>query len=114
MKAESTAKDLHLVETPSIVPPGTLPQLGVVPERHHAWAIRRERHGAPSVSFQVEELPVTDSGYGEVLVQVMAAGVNYNGVWAGLGKPVSVFDVHKQDVHVAGSDASGVVWKVGP
>ena len=44
---------------------------------------------------------------------VMAAGVNYNGIWAALGKPVSVFDVHKAEYHVAGSDASGIVWAVG-
>ena len=43
----------------------------------------------------------------------MAAGVNYNGVWAGLGKPISVLDVTKKDYHIAGSDASGIVWKVG-
>ena len=30
-----------------------------------------------------------------------------------LGKPVSVFDVHKADYHVAGSDAAGIVWAVG-
>jgi crotonyl-CoA carboxylase/reductase len=49
----------------------------------------------------------------DVLVLVMAAGVNYNGVWAGLGQPISPFDVHKQPFHVAGSDASGIVWAVG-
>ena len=43
----------------------------------------------------------------------MAAGVNYNGVWAALGTPVSPFDGHRQPFHVAGSDASGVVWAVG-
>jgi crotonyl-CoA carboxylase/reductase len=43
----------------------------------------------------------------------MAAGVNYNGVWAGLGVPISPFDVHKQPFHIAGSDASGIVWAVG-
>ena len=32
----------------------------------------------------------------EVLVLVMAAGVNYNGVWAALGQPISTLDVHKQ------------------
>ena len=36
----------------------------------------------------------------EVLVMVMAAGVNYNGVWAALGLPISPFDVHKQPFHV--------------
>ena len=44
----------------------------------------------------------------------MAGGVNYNGVWAGLGVPISPLDVHKNPFHIAGSDASGVVWAVGP
>jgi crotonyl-CoA carboxylase/reductase len=43
----------------------------------------------------------------------MAGGVNYNGIWAALGQPVSVFDVHRHDVHVAGSDAAGIVWAIG-
>jgi crotonyl-CoA carboxylase/reductase len=43
----------------------------------------------------------------------MAAGVNYNGVWAALGEPISPLDGHKQPYHIAGSDASGVVWAVG-
>jgi crotonyl-CoA carboxylase/reductase len=46
-------------------------------------------------------------------VRVMAAGVNFNNVWAALGKPVSVFRYHDEDHHIGGSDASGVVWKVG-
>ena len=32
-----------------------------------------------------------EPGAFEVIVRVMAAGVNYNNVWAALGKPVSVF-----------------------
>ena len=46
----------------------------------------------------------------------MAAGVNYNNVWAALGQPVSVFgygDHPEFGHHIGGSDASGVVWKVG-
>ena len=87
--------------------------LGYVPKSMYAWAIRRERHGEPDKSFQVEvvDTPTLDSQ--EVLVMVMAAGVNYNGVWAGLGVPISPFDVHKAAYHIAGSDASGVVWAVG-
>ena len=60
---------------------------------------------------EVVPTPTLDSN--EVLVFVMAAGVNYNGVWASLGTPISPFDVHKADFHVAGSDASGIVWAVG-
>ena len=92
---------------------GEIPPLGYVPKKMYAWAIRRERHGEPDVSFQLEvvDTPTVDSN--EVLVFVMAAGVNYNGVWAGLGIPISPFDVHKAAYHIAGSDASGIVWAVG-
>ena len=92
---------------------GELPPLGYVPKKMYAWAIRRERHGEPDKSFQVEVVDVPTLDSHEVLVLVMAAGVNYNGVWAGLGIPISPFDVHKADFHIAGSDASGVVWAVG-
>jgi crotonyl-CoA carboxylase/reductase len=92
---------------------GEIPPLGYVPKKMYAWAIRRERHGEPDKSFQVEivDTPKLDSH--EVLVFVLAAGVNYNGVWAGLGIPISPFDVHKADYHIAGSDAAGIVWAVG-
>jgi crotonyl-CoA carboxylase/reductase len=98
---------------PRSVPVGVAPPLGVVPTHMDAWVIRKDRHGEPMTSFQREEIPVPMPGPNEVLVYVMAAGINYNGVWAGLGKPVSVLDVHKKDFHIAGSDMSGVVWKVG-
>jgi crotonyl-CoA carboxylase/reductase len=92
---------------------GEMPPMGYVPKKMYAWAIRRDRHGEPDKSFQVEVVDTWDVDSHEVLVLVMAAGVNYNGVWAGLGQPISPFDVHGQDYHIAGSDASGIVWKVG-
>ena len=54
-----------------------LPPLGHVPEKMYAWAIRRERHGAPQESFQVEVVPTWSIGEEEVLLLVMAGGVNY-------------------------------------
>jgi len=92
---------------------GEIPPLGHVPKRMYAWAIRRERHGPPEQAMQVEVVDTPPIGPDEVLVQVMAAGVNYNGVWAALGRPISPFDVHKAPFHVAGSDAAGVVWAIG-
>src|SRR5436190_595647 len=92
---------------------GEIPPLGHVPEKMYAWAIRKERHGPPEDSFKVEVLPTWDIADDEVLVLVMAAGVNYNGVWAGLGTPISPIDGHKNPYHVAGSDASGIVWAIG-
>jgi crotonyl-CoA carboxylase/reductase len=92
---------------------GEIPPLGFVPPKMHAWAIRRERHGEPDRSFQLEVVDTPSIGSDEVLIFVMGAGVNYNGIWAGLGQPISPFDVHKAEYHIAGSDASGIVWAVG-
>jgi crotonyl-CoA carboxylase/reductase len=92
---------------------GEIPQLGHVPANMYAWVVRRERHGKPDTAMQVEVVPTWDIGDNEVLILVMAAGINYNGVWACLGEPVSVFDGHKAPFAVLGSDAAGIVWKVG-
>ncbi|MGB5092311.1 MAG: crotonyl-CoA carboxylase/reductase [Parvibaculum sp.] len=92
---------------------GEIPPLGHVPKNMYAWSIRRDRHGPPEQAMQVEVVPTWEIDSNEVLVLVMAAGVNYNGVWAALGTPISVFDVHKIPYHIAGSDASGIVWAVG-
>ncbi len=98
-------KDLYAV--------GEMPPLGHVPAQMYAWAIRRERHGNPDKAMLVEVVDTPDIDAHEVLVLVMAAGVNYNGVWAALGTPISPFDGHGEPFHIAGSDASGIVWKVG-
>ena len=58
----------------------------------------------------------TGTGAFEVIVRVMAAGVNFNNVWAALGQPISIFrsgDHPEYGHHIGGSDASGIVWKVG-
>ncbi|MDE3071055.1 MAG: zinc-binding dehydrogenase, partial [Acidobacteriota bacterium] len=89
---------------------------GELPDRMAAWVIREERQGEPKDAFQVEDIEVPEPGAFEVIVRVMAAGVNYNNVWAALGKPVSVMrygDHPEHGHHIGGSDASGVVWKVG-
>jgi len=89
---------------------------GDLPETMAAWVIRPEREGEPKDAFQLEQIEVPEPGAFEVIVRVMAAGVNFNNVWASLGRPVSVFDYgdHPQwGHHIGGSDASGVVWKVG-
>src|SRR3954465_10688358 len=78
-----------------------------------AWVIRAEREGEPTEAFRLEEMEVPEPGAFEVTVRVMAAGVNFNNVWAALGKPVSVFRYHDEAHHIGGSDASGIVWKGG-
>ncbi len=103
--AEGVTKDLYDI--------GEIPPLGHVPKNMHAWAIRQDRHGPPEEAMQLEVVPTWELDSHDVLVLVMAAGVNYNGVWAALGTPISPLDGHKNPFHIAGSDASGIVWAVG-
>jgi crotonyl-CoA carboxylase/reductase len=89
---------------------------GELPATMAAWVIRPDREGEPKDAFQLEDIEVPEPGAFEVIVRVMAAGVNFNNVWAALGKPVSVFgygDHEEWGHHIGGSDASGIVWKVG-
>ncbi len=85
-----------------------------VPASMRAWVIRPDRLGEPRDAMQLETVETPEAGPGEVIVQVMAAGVNYNNVWACLGQPVSVFRYTGYDFHIGGSDASGIVAAVGP
>lgn len=83
-----------------------------------AQVIRASRFGDPREAFADEQIAVPQVGPREVLVYVMAAGVNYNNVWAAMGIPVDVIKARQKkgepyDFHIGGSDASGVVWKVG-
>jgi len=92
---------------------GEVPPLGHIPKNMYAWGLRRNRQGPPDQAMQMEVVPTWQLDSQDVLVLVMAAGVNHQGVWASLGSPVSVFDLHKSAYHIAGSDAAGVVYAVG-
>jgi len=97
---------------------GVMPPLGEIPEKMHAWLIRPERFGTPMEAFQKEVVDVPPIADDEVLVYVMAAGVNYNNVWAGLGIPINVIGARNkagepEGFHIGGSDASGIVYRVG-
>ncbi len=114
--AEAVTQDLPVYEGQEfkdLYEVGEVPPLGHVPKQMYAWAIRRERHGPPEDAMKVEVVDTPEIDPDEVLILVMAAGVNYNGVWAALGTPISPFDVHKAEYHIAGSDAAGIVYKVG-
>jgi crotonyl-CoA carboxylase/reductase len=100
---------------------GARPPLGEMPQTMHAQVLRQSRYGQPVDAFQQEVVAVPELGPRDVLVSVMAAGVNYNNVWASLGIPVDVIRLHKQrgeggddaGFHIGGSDASGIVQAIG-
>ena len=90
-----------------------------MPQEMHAQVIRAERFGDPATAFRRETVATPEPGQGEVLIGVMAAGINYNNVWAARGTPVDVIALRRRagephDFHIGGSDASGIVYEVGP
>lgn len=104
--------------TRSLYELGTMPALGEVPARMYASVIRPERYGRPVDAFRTEVVDTPAVGRGQVLVLVMAAGVNYNNVWAALGAPLDVVAARRRrgdttDFHIGGSEGAGVVWAVG-
>ena len=97
---------------------GAMPRIGQIPQRMRAMVIRPERYGEPRTAFAEELIETPLPRAGEALVYVMAAGVNYNNVWAALGRPVDVIAARQkagetENFHIGGSDASGIVWAVG-
>lgn len=98
---------------------GELPPIGHVPRHMYAQLIRKDRFGEPKDAFKVEKIHVPEIKPDEVLVYVMAAGINVNNVWAALASPLDVIAARQKakydssDFHIGGSDASGIVYAVG-
>ncbi|MFP4635968.1 MAG: crotonyl-CoA carboxylase/reductase [Nitriliruptoraceae bacterium] len=81
----------------------------------------------PRRTLKVEQVPLPPLGPNEVLIAPMASAINYNTVWTSLFEPVSTFRFlerfgkesdlgarHDLPYHIVGSDAAGVVLRVGP
>ena len=86
-----------------------------VPSRMFARSSARTFGGARDASRSKRStLQRGDEG----LVGVMAAGINYNNVWAAMGVPIDMIAVRMaggdpRDFHIGGSDASGIIYAVG-
>src|SRR6266540_5111790 len=111
---------------------GALP----LPEVFRAAVVRAEEQemfaGLPSEakdprkSTHVEDVPIPELAPDEAYVAVMASAINFNTVWTSIFEPLPTFGFldrlgkesrwgarHALPYHVVGSDASGVVLKVG-
>ena len=72
-------------------------------------AVFFESHGGIDV-LQYGDLPDPRPGMGEVLIQVKAAALNFNDIWARQGMPGMAVPLP----HVSGSDAAGIIVETGP
>ena len=109
---------------------------GEVPSTYRAAYISREDEqifdgDAPfdrdvRKSIRVGDVPMPELAPDEVLLAVMASAINFNTIWSAVFLPVSTFRFleltaseggwnarHDQPFHVLGSDAAGVVVRVG-
>jgi crotonyl-CoA reductase len=107
-----------------------------LPESYRAAHVRRAEQdmweGVPSEqkdprkSLHVGEVATPELAPDEVYLAVMASSINFNTVWTSIFEPLSTFTFldrlgkesvwgarHARDEHVVGSDASGVVLRVG-
>jgi crotonyl-CoA reductase len=107
-----------------------------LPETYRAAVVRRDQAQMfagipwadkdPRKSLHVEDVPVPDLAPDEAYVAVMASAINFNTVWTSLFEPMPTFVFlerlgaesvwgarHNLPYHVVGSDASGVVLRVG-
>jgi crotonyl-CoA reductase len=107
-----------------------------IPESYRAAHVLRSEQdmwdGVPSdekdprKSLHIGEVPTPELAPDEAYIAVMASSINFNTVWTSIFEPLPTFlfldrlgkesewDArHAQDYHVVGSDASGVVLRVG-
>jgi crotonyl-CoA reductase len=107
-----------------------------VPGSYRGVVVRAEEAGMfeglstsdkdPRKALHVQEVPTPEVGPGEALVAVMASAINYNTVWTSIFEPMPTFGFlrrygamspltkrHDLPYHVVGSDAAGVVLRVG-
>ncbi len=98
----------------------------VLKDEQDMWKGVPTKEKDPRKSLHVGEVPTPELAPDEVYIAVMASSINFNTVWSSIFEPVSTFGPmarlarestwakrHDQPYQVVGSDASGVVLKVG-
>ncbi|MFG2545013.1 crotonyl-CoA carboxylase/reductase [Streptomyces sp. NPDC048594] len=120
--------------TVPVAGPGEEPTAHPLPDTYRAAHIRAQdtemfagiQDKDVRKSLHVGQVPMPEIAPDEVLIAVMAAAINYNTVWSAMFEPLPTFGFlkhlaaqggwhtrHDQPYHVLGSDAAGVVVRVG-
>ncbi len=107
-----------------------------LPESYRGVVIRRDEAAMfeglaskdkdPRKSLHIQDVPLPPLAHDEAYVAVMASSINFNTVWSSIFEPLPTFGFldrlaresewgarHALPYHVLGSDASGVVLRVG-
>jgi crotonyl-CoA reductase len=107
-----------------------------LPESYRAAFVRKDEQAMfeglesadkdPRKSLHVDDVALPEIAPDEAVIAVMASSINFNTVWTSIFEPLPTFGFlerlgresawakrHDLDYHVVGSDASGVVLRVG-
>ncbi len=106
--------------------PASYRAVHVLKDEQDMWKGVASKDKDPRKSLHVGEVPTPDLAPDEVYLAVMASSINFNTVWTSIFEPISTFGAlarlgresewakrHDLPYHVVGSDASGVVLRVG-
>ena len=98
----------------------------VLKSEQDMWKGVPSKQKDPRQSLHLDEVPTPELAPDEVYLAVMASSINFNTVWSSIFEPVSTFGSlarlaresesavrHDRPYQVVGSDASGVVLRVG-
>jgi crotonyl-CoA reductase len=120
---ESGASGNDLAQLPI---PDTYRAAHVLKSEQDMWAGVASTDKDPRRSLHVGPVPTPQLAPDEAFVAVMASSINFNTVWSSIFEPVSTFGAlarlaresewarrHDQPYQVVGSDAAGVVLRVG-
>ena len=110
----------------NLVIPDSYRACHVLKSEQEMWQGTPSKDKDPRKSLHVGEVPTPELAPDEVYIAVMASSINFNTVWSSIFEPISTFGPmarlaresswakrHDQPYQVVGSDASGVVLKVG-
>jgi len=119
--ANASADEFAALEVPA-----SYRAVHVLKSEQDMWKGVASKDKDPRKSLHVGEVPTPELAPDEVYVAVMASSINFNTVWSSIFEPVSTFGPmarlaresewaqrHDQPYQVVGSDAAGVVVKVG-
>jgi crotonyl-CoA reductase len=98
----------------------------VLAEEQEMFAGLESSEKDPRQSLHVQDIALPELAPDEAVIAVMASSINFNTVWSSIFEPVPTFGFlkrlgkesywgarHDQPFHAVGSDASGVVLRVG-
>ncbi len=98
----------------------------VLRSEEHMWEGVDSWDKDPRQSLHIGDIALPEIAPDEAVIAVMASAINFNTVWTSIFEPLSTFGFldrlgkesawgarHAQDFHAVGSDASGVVLRVG-